>query len=89
MSSRLERLKITLEVWGLQAEALTRSAIRLVAIAFVLVGAWNLLAAPVADTTLFSGYRTVTTAVIAGENGIVFFADILLIAAGSVIAWFV
>jgi hypothetical protein len=87
--SRLERIKITLEVWGIRTRGHIRSTVRLIGLALAVLGAYNLLAIYAGASPILTGYRSLTSAIVIADLGITHFADFVLIAVGGMLAWFV
>lgn len=89
MSSRLRNLYLTLEIWGIRFRGWFRTGIRAFALAVVLLGAYNLLAAPLVGEAFLTEYRSLWSAMYFAENSAFYLADLFIVILGSIVAWFV
>jgi len=83
----IERLKVSLEVFYLRSKGWTRTGIRLLGIALVLLGAYNLLAAPVLQAQPIAPYRELGLVIF--RRGAYYLGDMLIMAVGAILTWFV
>lgn len=83
-----ERLKVSAEAYAIRGRGLSRTAVQLVGIAAVVIGAYNFLLAPAVVTgPVATIYRDVAGQFVRGQSAVL--ADIGLMAVGAVVAWFV
>jgi len=81
-----ERVAATAETYKIRSRGLLRTAVQIVGIAAVLIGAYNYLIAPMAVTgPVFIGYRGAVSNFLATPNPII--ADMIIIVAGAIVAW--
>lgn len=84
-----DSLKITAEVFWIRTRGYLRLVAQLVGLVFVLVGVFNVFAVPIADVGPIATQYRVFGEILLNESGrFVYLDDILLIAVGSVVAWF-
>jgi hypothetical protein len=89
MPSRLRNLYLTLEIWGIRCRGWLRTGMRAFALAIVLLGGYNLLAAPLVGEAFLSEYRSLWSAMYLAENSAYYLADLLILVLGTIVAWFV
>lgn len=83
-----ERMAVAAESYGIRARSLMRTAIQLLGVAAVLVGAFNYLLAPVAEAgAIITIYRTAAFDHLAVPSAML--ADIALMVVGAIVAWIV
>jgi hypothetical protein len=83
-----ERLRITLGSYAIRIRAKVRTAAQLLGVGLVLWGMFNMLAAPLFGIESFAPYR-IFGVVAAGEDGVYYIGDALVMCAGAILAWFV
>lgn len=83
-----ESLSITAETTAIRARAWARLGIRLFGVIVLLVGAHNLLLSGMTETVLFGGYRAMADTIVLSDGGVVGFADVVAMAFGAALAWF-
>lgn len=83
----LERARLAAEVYWVRARGWVRTLVRAVGVGFVLLGAFNLLVAPVVDITPLAPYRAFGI-VLAYPHGGYYLGDVVVIGCGAVLAWF-
>jgi hypothetical protein len=81
-----ERMAVTAESYGIRGRSLMRTAIQLLGVAAVLVGAFNYLLAPVVEAqAIITIYRTAAFDYLAFPSSML--ADIALMVVGAIVAW--
>jgi len=82
-----ERARVTAEAYGIRGRGWVRWGIRMLGIAAVLVGGYNVVFAPLLVTPeLFTAYRAVIASLFVLPSP--FVVDIALMALGATVAWF-
>lgn len=85
----VDRMKINAETGAIRLRSKLRFFVSVAGMAMVLLAVFNLLIVRFGFTPAFSQYRSFLEGVMYYETGqAVYFADILLFAIGSVLAWF-
>lgn len=88
-----ERWRVNAETAAIRGRTLVRSVVQVAGVVAVLLGAYNLLLYPSVGETLWVGYRSVLPMVTAAGSsdggGIIAVSDVILMAVGAVLAWFV
>jgi len=84
----LERLKITGEVYATRAKANLRLVLQLAGVVLVLLAAYNMLLAPVLGMQIFAPYRAAIILTPDSGTGAFYLADVVAMAFGAVLAWF-
>lgn len=83
-----ERLKVSAEAYAIRGRGLGRTAVQLLGIGAVLLGAYNFLLEPfVVASVILPIYREVFLGALAVEATML--ADIALMVVGAILAWFV
>jgi hypothetical protein len=83
-----ERIAVTAESYGIRSRGFLRTAVQVIGIVAVLVGAYNYLLAPIVATgPVATVYREVAFGQLAVASPML--ADIALMAAGAIVAWIV
>jgi len=79
-------MKLNAEIYGTRAKAKLRLALQLAGLLAVALGAFNLLAVPVTNLAAIAPYRT-GAIMIAGESGVFYLSDIVVMVIGSIVVW--
>lgn len=83
-----ERLKVSAEAYAIRGRGLSRTAVQLLGIGAVLLGAYNFLLEPfVVASVVLPIYREVILGVLAVEATML--ADIALMVVGAILGWVV
>ncbi|RDZ65983.1 hypothetical protein C5B90_06445 [Haloferax sp. Atlit-12N] len=84
-----ESMKISAETTYIRSRGNLKLGIRLLGIAALIIGAHNMMLSEITGTLLFPFYRSLIEGVIFAQGGFMPFADILLMAVGAAVAWFI
>jgi hypothetical protein len=83
-----ERLKVSAEAYAIRGRGLGRTAVQLLGIGAVVLGAYNFLLEPfVVASVILPVYREVILGVLAVEATML--ADIALMVVGAILAWII
>lgn len=83
-----EKLRIGLQVRLLRTKTKLKSLVRLLGVGLLFLGIFNMFVAPLVSVEPFAPYR-IFGVVFASETSGYYIGDVLLIAAGAILAWFV
>jgi len=81
-------LLLSLRIWWAKFAGLFRNLIRLCGLLLVLLGAYNLLIAPMSEYAVWAPYRLLETVVGGGEGRAIFYLDdVLVMVIGALVTW--
>jgi len=84
-----QSMKITAETTYIRSRGNLKLGMRILGIAALIIGAHNMMLSGVTGTLLFPVYRSLIDGAIFAQGGVISFADILLMAVGAAVAWFI